>query len=115
MTRMTRRHANQPGLLLKRYSSTNQARMAKPISGPPSGAGCSDALDPAGARPAEERVISDDRDLAGGPRPATRRKRELARRRAALRVGEFLGNPHKNISMGNSQKLGGGSLCQSGH
>jgi hypothetical protein len=38
-TRRTRRQANQPGLLLKRYSSTSQAKMANPIRVSPSGSG----------------------------------------------------------------------------
>jgi hypothetical protein len=41
--RRTRRHANQPGLLLKSYSSTGQARMAKSHSRSPSGVECSGA------------------------------------------------------------------------
>src|ERR1700730_4782788 len=32
-TRRTRRHANQPGLLAKKYNSTSQARIAKHIRG----------------------------------------------------------------------------------
>src|SRR5438552_13346633 len=72
------------------------------MSGSSVGAGCSDALHPASARPTEERVTSDDRDLAASARTSKRRDRA---RPSGIALAEFLGIPHKNVSMGNSQKL----------
>jgi hypothetical protein len=62
-------------------------------------------LSPAGARPTEERVTSDDRDLVAGPR--RRRRKGGTELVSGNALGEFRGNPYKNFSIGNSPQLGG--------